>query len=273
MPTTLDAFPLYLHTLTSAVSPVSWLILLVAALVGFGLICRAFLRNPREDVEGGLIWNTCRLYSFTFHRLRVRGREHIPRTRHPGALILVANHTSGVDPVLVASACPFEIRWIMAQDMRHPSGEWLWRWTRVIFVSREAPSAAGTREAIQHLREGGVIGVFPEGGIERPRGIVLPFLPGVGFLIKKTGAPVLPVVLEGTPDVEPAWHSLRTRSRSVLTFKRPIDYSTSTLDAAAIAEDLRDRFVAWVAGEEKEAAEEPARAPVASERKRRHQPA
>jgi 1-acyl-sn-glycerol-3-phosphate acyltransferase len=163
---------------------------------------------------------------------------------------VVANHSSGVDPLLMAAACPFEIRWIMAQDMRHPAGEWVWRWARVIFVNREAPSSAGTREAIQHLKDGGVIGVFPEGGIERPRGHVLPFLPGVGFLIRKTGAPVLPVVLEGTPDVDPAWHALRRRSRSVVTFMPRIDYSGSGLGAAEIAEDLRGRFVGWIeAGE------------------------
>ncbi len=228
----------------------TWWIIVALGLVALALLSRVLIMNPREEPEGGLVWGIVRGYSYLFHRLRVRGRGNIPPSRNPGPLIVVANHSSGVDPLLMAAACPFEIRWIMAQDMRHRAGEWVWRWARVIFVNREAPSSAGTREAIQHLKDGGVIGVFPEGGIERPRGHVLPFLPGVGFLIKKTGAPVLPVVLEGTPDVDPAWHALRRRSRSVVTFMPQIDYSGSGLGAAEIAEDLRGRFVGWIEGGE-----------------------
>ncbi len=256
-------------------SPIGWLILVLGALVALGFASRAFLNNPRADAEAGIIWNLVRLYSFTFHHLRIRGRENRPSGRDAGPLIIVANHTSGVDPLLIASACPCEIRWVMAQDMRHPLGEWVWRWNRVIFVNRETPSSAGTREAIQHLREGGVLGVFPEGGIERPRGHVLPFLPGVGFLIKKTGAPVLPIVVEGTPDTDPAWHALRRSSRSVLTFKPTIDYAGSGLGAAEIAEDLRERFVEWIGGKpgaSNEAAEESAPS-APPERTRQRQPA
>jgi 1-acyl-sn-glycerol-3-phosphate acyltransferase len=253
------------------VSLIGWLILVLGALVALGFASRAFLNNPRADAEAGLIWNLVRLYSFTFHHLRIRGREHRP-SRNAGPLIIVANHTSGVDPLLIASACPCEIRWVMAQDMRHPLGEWVWRWNRVIFVNRETPSSAGTREAIQHLREGGVLGVFPEGGIERPRGHVLPFLPGVGFLIKKTGALVLPIVVEGTPDTDPAWHALRRSSRSVVTFKPTIDYTGSGLGAAEIAEDLRERFVEWVMGRAG-VSDESAPSAAAPERTRRRQPA
>jgi 1-acyl-sn-glycerol-3-phosphate acyltransferase len=170
----------------------------------------------------------------------------LPQGRVAGPLVVVANHTAGVDPVLLQAVVPFEIRWLMALDMRHPTGEWLWQLTRIIFVSRAAPSPAGTREAIQHLRGGGVLGVFPEGGIERPRGTVKPFLPGVGFLIRRTGVPVLPVVIEGTPNTRAAWTSLLRCSRATLTFMRPIDYSKAGLDAAGITDDLRRRYVEWI---------------------------
>lgn len=232
-----------------------WLFGSVIVLAALGFACRALLDNPRGDLGLGLIWHAARLYSVLVHRVRVVGREHAPGNRNAGPLILVANHTAGVDPVLIQAALPFEIRWLMAQDMRHPWGEWLWDLTRIIFVSRDAPSPAGTREAIQHLRDGGVLGVFPEGGIERPRGVVRPFLPGIGFLIRRTGAPVLPVVVEGTPDADAAWGSLYKPSRATVTFMRPIDYRDSGLDTAGITEDLRRRFIAWVEGP----SEEPAR--------------
>lgn len=225
-----------------------WLLGLLAALTAVGLVSRVLISNPRGDVELGLIWHLARLYAVLVHRLRVVGREHVPRSRRAGPLIVVANHTAGVDPVLLQAAVPFEIRWMMAQDMRHPRGEWLWSLCEIIFVSRHAPSPGGTREAIQHLRDGGVLGVFPEGGIERPRSVVRPFAPGVGFLIRRTGAPVLPVVIEGTPDTQRAWDSILRFSRSTLTFMRPIDYKDSGLDAAGITEDLRRRFIEWIEG-------------------------
>ena len=218
----------------------------LAALTVFGLLCRALLTNPRGDVEMGLIWHVVRLYVALVHRVRVVGLENVPRTRDAGPLIVVANHTAGVDPVLLQAALPFEIRWMMAQDMRHPRGEWLWSLLRIIFVSRDTASPAGTREAIHHLRHGGVLGVFPEGGIERPRGVVRPFAPGIGFLIRRTGAPVLPVVIEGTPETTRAWDSILRFSRTTLNFMRPIDYSKTELDASGITEDLRGRFIEWI---------------------------
>lgn len=225
-----------------------WVIPLAAAWIGLAFLSRGLLDNPREDVEGGLMWHTVRAYAAVVHRLRVVGRENIPTGRNPGPLILVANHTAGVDPVLIGAACPFHVRWVMARDMRHPWGEWLWRWDRVIFVSREGDEIAGVREALRALKDGEVIGVFPEGGIERPHGQVRPFLPGVGLLIHRSGAPVLPVVIEGTPDVDPAWHSLRRPSRSVVTFMPPIDYRVLGLDAGEIVADLQRRFEGWVSG-------------------------
>lgn len=226
----------------------TWVISLAAAWIGFAFLSRGLLDNPREDVEGGLVWHTVRAYSALVHRLRVVGRENIPADRRPGPLILVANHTAGVDPVLIGAACPFHVRWVMARDMRHPWGEWLWRWDRIIFVSREGDEIAGVREALRALRDGEVIGVFPEGGIERPHGQVRPFLPGVGLLIRRSGAPVLPVVIEGTPDVDPAWHSLRRLSRSVVTFMPAIDYRATRLSAGEIVADLQRRFEEWVSG-------------------------
>ncbi|MFM9995741.1 MAG: lysophospholipid acyltransferase family protein [Phycisphaerales bacterium] len=226
-----------------------WFILISAAWVAFAFLARALLDNPRAEPGFGLVWLLGRIYAIGVHRLRVIGVENIPKGIDAGPLIVVANHTAGVDPVLVQMPCAFEIRWLMAQDMRHPWGEWLWRLAGVIFVSRQGDEIAGVREAIRHLRDGGVIGVFPEGGIARPRGTVRPFLPGVGLLIKKSGAPVLPVVVEGTPDVDPAWDSIKQFSRSVVTFMPPIQYRGSGLGAAEIAEDLRSRFEGWIKGD------------------------
>lgn len=201
------------------------------------------MANPRGDFETGLSWRLMQVYVRLVHRLEIRGGEHVPSGYEPGALLLVANHTAGVDPLLVQSACPFFIRWLMAEDMQLPAMGWFWRWAEVISVDRGGREIAAAREAVRHLRAGGVVGIFPEGNLERPCRHILPFLPGVGLIIHKTGAGVLPVVIDDTPQVDPAWSSLWRTSRATIRFLPPISYAGTGLRASEIAGDLRARFV------------------------------
>ena len=217
--------------------------------MGLGLIARWLLDNPRRDLETGLFLKVAAGYARAFHGVRVVGLPHVPATRTPGPLIVIANHSAGVDPVLIQTVCPFEIRWIMSLDMRLPAFEWFWTWAGIISIPRGNELAA-TREAIRHVRHGddgmgGVLGIFPEGAIERPERQILPFLRGVGLIVKKSDAIVLPVIIEGTPQVDPAWASLWRPSRSRLTFKQPLDYRGTSLTPDEISADLRRRYIEW----------------------------
>ncbi len=213
----------------------------VCALAVLRIARRAGVRTPRD--VGLQVFG--RLYARFFQDLRVHGREHIPTSNAPGPLIVVANHTAGIDPILLTAAGHFQIRWVMAQDMRLPALTWLWRWQRVIFVSRSGQDRGAVREALAHLEGGGVLGIFPEGGLERPSRQVRRFQRGVGLLIHRSRAPVLPMVIEGTPQIDPAWASLWRRGRARITAHEIIDYAGSGLSGVEIAEDLRERYLAW----------------------------
>lgn len=223
--------------------------LVLGAWLTLAFVARQLTRGPREEPVAGLAWWAMRLYVRLMHRLRVEGREHVPARRGHGPIILVANHTSGVDPLLIQAVMPCEVRFLMARDMQPTALQDLWDWIEAIPVSREGADARAAREAIRWLREGevdgkgGVIGIFPEGGIERPRRRILPFLPGIGLLVHRGKAPVLPVVIDDTPYTTTAWGSLATRSRASLRFLPPIDYRESGLGAAQIAQDLQRRFL------------------------------
>ena len=233
---------------------------LVLAIVGPRL-----LENPRENVETGVVWWLMKVYARCVHRLKVVGREHAPAARRPGPLIVVANHTAGVDPVLIQAAVKFEVRFMMARDMQPQALEGLWKWIGVIGVDRQAKGGdmKSAREALRYLqtvgevqadgtRSSGVIGIFPEGGIAKPAGTVMPFLAGVGLLVHRSGARVLPVVIRGTPRSDTAWGSLVERSHSVLEFLPTIDYSKKGMKPGEIAEDLRNVFLSrtgWRASE------------------------
>ena len=234
-------------------------VLAVLALLGW--LGRAIFDNPRGDFESGFAILAARLYVSAIHALRVRGQKRLDGlgreigTSEP--LIIISNHTAGLDPVLIQAACPFYVRWLMAQDMRASVLEWFWTWGDVIFADRERRDSGGLRTALRHLKHGGGIGIFPEGALERPARQLLPFQPGAGLLIKKSGARVLTVTIEDTPQYDPAWASLWHMSRSRIHFREVIDYTQTDLDPAGIADDLRHRFVnylGWATNETEPAA-------------------
>ena len=249
-------------------SPGTILILCLALLAWlvFAAACHALHRMPRRDVRGQLVWAVMLLVVRLIHRVRYTGLELIPPTepteestnvwkRRPagGPLIIVANHTAGIDPLLIHAACPFHIRWMMLRTMMPPSLNWFWDWLGIIAVGPTSQDAQAARIAIRHLKDGsggggegggeggGVIGVFPEGGIARPYGCIMPFEPGVGLLVSRSKARVLLAVIDGTPDAPNAYLSLCLPSRARVRFLALIDYAHTDLGASEIAADLRER--------------------------------
>ncbi|TVQ76345.1 MAG: 1-acyl-sn-glycerol-3-phosphate acyltransferase [Phycisphaeraceae bacterium] len=226
-----------------------WTALFLLLWLRFALLVRDFQRLSLRggDVEtGAWVW-MFRVYARLMQRMRVEGSEHVPTLDSLAgrALVVVPNHTAGVDPVLVQAAigAAFETRWMMAEDMRAPGLQWLWDYGRVIFVDRSARDTRAMREALRHLKDGGVLGVFPEGHIERPPRQILPFKGGIGMLVSRTKALVLPAVIEGTPQCDPAWASLWRFGRARVRFLPLIDYQERGVPAAEISEDLRGVFV------------------------------
>jgi 1-acyl-sn-glycerol-3-phosphate acyltransferase len=110
------------------------------------------------------------------------------------------------------------IRWMMATETMSPSLNWLWALGQVIPVDRDGKDSAALREAVRHVKKGGILGVFPEGRITDPPREVRPFLPGVGFIIAKTKAPVLVAWVTGTPDTPDMNEALMTRSHGRVEF-------------------------------------------------------
>lgn len=245
----------------------AWIALALGAWTLWALLCHWLEAGPRPGLVGGIVYRTIRLYARWAHSLEVEGADLIPPGEGAGPLVIVCNHTAGIDPVLVQVPCPFEIRWVMAEDMRSPRLRAVWDWASVIFVDRAGRDAAGAREAVRHLRAGGVLGIFPEGRIERPQRRLLPFQAGVGMIIRRTGADALLVSIEGTPTTPTAWGSIWLRSRARVRFLERVSYAGTDLGPAEIAADLRRRFAERTGWEITDLAGPPSEAPEA-----RHEP-
>ncbi len=232
-----------------------WAALLIAgtvAWIAWAALARGLTRTRirGDDTLAALALGFIRLYGRVVHNLRVSGLEHVPRARRgedgrpeAGPLLVVANHTAGVDPLLIQSALDFEVKWVMAEDMRVAYFEAMWQWIGLIFLDRRTSESMPLRRALRHLRSGGVLGIFPEGAIERPPRRLLPFREGVGMLVARGGAPVLPVVVDGTPQVQTAWGSLIKPSRSQVRFLPLMPAEKfKGLDAAAATAALEEVF-------------------------------
>lgn len=165
------------------------------------------------DLVRPFLWVYVRL----LHRLRFEHWQCVPREIGPEGLIVVANHTAALDPVLQQVRLGASIRWMMDRTQMSKLVWWFWRWARVIPVDFKPSDVSAFRDALAHLRGGGVIGVFPEGGIERPPREIRPFLDGVGALVRRSRAPVLVLWLHGEPSHQGILRSLVTPSRSVVT--------------------------------------------------------
>ena len=221
------------------------LIVLIAAsviVIALGAIATMLMRGPRSRLDYGILWYFVRGWVRYRHKLTVVGREHLPESDadHDG-LIVIANHTGSIDPFLIQSATRTWIRWMMGRDMMSPKLGFIWRLMAIIPVDRLAGDRTALREAMRHVKAGGAIGIFPEGGIARPRETINPFLPGVGMIAVKTGRPVVIAWVSGTPNTFNLTYSLFGRSRSKVVFSEPLHFERSD-KAADVTEKLKSRL-------------------------------
>lgn len=166
-------------------------------------------------------------YQFThyYHRLKVLSPCRIPAT---GPAILVCNHTSGLDPALLQSACPRLIAWMMAREYHDLRGlGWVYRHVGAIPVERRGRDLAATRAALRALAAGRIVGVFPEGRIETDRHL-LPFQVGVALLAIKSGAPVFPAWLDGTQRKAEMLQAYLHPQRAVVNFGPAVEFDRSS---------------------------------------------
>jgi 1-acyl-sn-glycerol-3-phosphate acyltransferase len=155
--------------------------------------------RPRRIERSAFWWGLSKVFAVCFcklwFRLRVEGRQQVPAT---GPLLFVSNHASYVDPPLLGISAG---RWVgfLAQAGLAKVG--LFRWwlgqVGVTLIDRDAPSKDAMRLLTDCLRAGEAVGIFAEGTRSRD-GTIGPFRTGVEFLVRRTGAPVVPVGIDGS---------------------------------------------------------------------------
>lgn len=135
-----------------------------------------------------------RIFCRRFHRL-----EHetiaLPAT---GPALVVANHVSGLDPLLLFAASPRPLRFVIAREQYERWYlKWLFRVIGCIPVERERNPRAALKAAREALAAGEVVALFPQGRIHLDHEPPAPLKRGVVWLAEQSGAPIVPVRLDG----------------------------------------------------------------------------
>jgi 1-acyl-sn-glycerol-3-phosphate acyltransferase len=156
-----------------------------------------------------------------YFRLGVEGAGHLPRE---GPCIIAANHVSYVDPIVVFAACPRPVRFIIdrAQYLR-PLVHWVAVSTGAIPVENDPRDLGSLRRALQALKAGSVLGIFPEGG-RSVDGTLQAGKPGAALLALRAGVPLVPAGIVGAFAAYSRHHLLPRPRRILVRFGAPLAF-------------------------------------------------
>ncbi|GMU43633.1 MAG: MFS transporter [Xanthomonadales bacterium] len=189
--------------------------MVAASLLGFALLNGIGLTLPQVLLVTALCNAVVAIYIYTLvpefllrfvawilinvlYRLRVRGVEQVP---DEGAALLVCNHVSYVDALVIMGLVPRPIRFVMYYKIfEMPVAKQLFRWAKAIPIAgaKEDPAVMqrAFEEVSRELRDGHLVCIFPEGGLTRD-GEIARFRPGMERILERDPVPVIPMALQG----------------------------------------------------------------------------
>lgn len=139
------------------------------------------------------------IFGFLFHTifpLRFHNAQIVEEMQPP--YIIMANHRSFADPMALAIKVKrYEIRFIGKRELAHGRlKSWLFSGLHMILVSRHATDMSAMRQCMQTLKEGHILGIFPEGTRHQPE-MMQEVESGTAIIALRARVPLLPVYIDG----------------------------------------------------------------------------
>lgn len=181
-------------TLINVYGQVALLLVLIIIVIVVSLL---WLGQSASEVDWGHPWlnridGLNRILCRRFHRLQ-HNEIALPQT---GGALLVCNHISGLDPLLMIAACKRPLRFLIAREEYERFGlHWLLKEVGCIPVDRKGRPEQALREALRVLQQGEVVALFPHGHIHLDSDPPRRLKAGVIWLSQQTGAPIIPLRL------------------------------------------------------------------------------
>ncbi len=175
------------------------------------------------------------------YRMKVEGRHRVPME---GPVVLLANHSSHLDPPLLGGATRRQHSFLARDTLFVGFLGWLIRTYEALPVDRDGAGIGGVRAILKRLKQGGAVLLFPE-GTRSPDGEPQPFKPGFVALVRRGKAPIVPVGIAGAHEAWPRGANRPSLAgRIALHYGEPIglDQIAELSDAELV--DLAQRRVA-----------------------------
>lgn len=135
-----------------------------------------------------------RIMVFLFLHPKVKGRENI---KEEGSIVLAGNHTKWLDPLLLIATVPRKIHFMTKIELFKGIEGLVVRNMGCIPVNRKIHDGDSLKSAKEELRKGEVVGIFPEGTINRTDDILMPFKIGAVKMSNETDSVIVPFVIKG----------------------------------------------------------------------------
>jgi 1-acyl-sn-glycerol-3-phosphate acyltransferase len=160
--------------------------------------------------------------------------ENPPDWKKVGGVIFAPNHNSFIDPIVLQTAIPRPVRFMMTEAIyRIRAFRWLFKlWETIPVPDGEAVKAGAIKDALRVVRGGEPLVIFPEGGISR-NGLLQAGQPGVVALMTRARVPVIPVAILGTYKMLPFHATFPRAARVKVRFGEPIPAPEGELDREA----------------------------------------
>jgi 1-acyl-sn-glycerol-3-phosphate acyltransferase len=131
-----------------------------------------------------------KVFLFPFFPYKVIGKEFL---KTKGPVIMICNHISLLDPIMLAFITPRQISFIAKVELfHHPLARWFLPRVNAFPVNRHSNDITAIKKSLQVLKDGNIFGIFPE-GTRGQTGEIRPFEKGLGFIALKSDALILPI--------------------------------------------------------------------------------
>ena len=191
-------------------------------------------------------WLSFRALYATYFRWRVYDAENVPAM---GGVILAANHVSFLDPFLVGAGLKRDINYLARESLfRFPGiGALLRSWNSVP-VDRDGGGAKGLKIILGRLLDGAGIILFPE-GTRSQDGKLQPARAGIGLVVAKSEAPVVPVRVFGTFEAYGRNQKIPLPKRVAVKYGTPMRFEKLRAEAKECSKDRLKQIYQEIADE------------------------
>ncbi len=184
----------------------------------------------------------CKMFSYSFFRMRVQGLENVPKE---GGFLLLCNHQSFLDPVLIGVPLSRRVHFVARDTLSKTSfGKIIMDCCMTIPIKRGQADTRAIKDILRTLKQGEGVGLFPE-ATRTSDGKIIDVKPGFGLLSRKSKVAIIPTVIEGAFEAWPRHRKIFLPGDIDIIYGQPIssDQAASMDDetfAKVLSQKLRE---------------------------------